>query len=189
MGCVEAAYELRDKCDYLVVSPTEIMAQGMPYYMMMDELFNNRDKEAVVKAVAEEYYNYYCTHTGGCTIVALRQAQMEALANVMAQVISDNRDQIALLNRNVLQHYDRCDVNWMYDLDQIVSLIAPQSQYLSFKTALDNAIVYKAATQKFLEISINHFGGLGMYLPIEDAPKLNYHYKKLAWNKAVLLVK
>ena len=29
MGCVEVAYELKDKCNYLLVSPTEILSNGL----------------------------------------------------------------------------------------------------------------------------------------------------------------
>ena len=29
MGCVEVAYELRDKCDILIFSPTEILSSGI----------------------------------------------------------------------------------------------------------------------------------------------------------------
>lgn len=192
MGCIEVAYEFKDKCDYLIVSPTEIMAQGFPYYMMMDGIFNNKDREAVATSIAQEYYDYYNKRNDGGSVSVVRTASLPALAVSCATIINNHRDEIGTLNRNALQYYNRSEgsrVIWDVDLDQVMSLIATPQEYSRFTASLDASLVYKAATKSFLGIPITHYSGLGMYLPLEDAPRLNYFYKRLAWNKAVLMVK
>ena len=41
MGSVEVAYELRDVCDKIVASPTEVIAEGMDYITMASYLMKS----------------------------------------------------------------------------------------------------------------------------------------------------
>ena len=56
------------------------------------------------------------------------------------------------------------------------------------EAALNGCISYKAATPYFLELQINTYSGLSMYLPSVGDAQLNEFYKTLAWNKATNLV-
>lgn len=188
MGEVEVAYELREKCDLLVVSPTEIMAQGFPYYIMMEELLNNPDKEAAATAIATEYYDYYNAQHGGGTVTVMRTSGLISLAQITARIISNHREEISGINRRTLQYFDRCSVHWSYDLDDIISRVANASEYSAFRSALEASTVYKAATPTFLSIQINKYSGYSMYLPYPEYKFLNSFYKTLAWNKVVGLV-
>lgn len=188
MGSMEVAYELKDKCDYLVVSPTEIMAQGFPYYSMMDELFNNSDKEAAITAIASEYYDYYNAQHGGGTVTVVRSSGLVSLAQITARIISAHRGEIKALDRSRLQYYDRCSVHWTYDIDDLISRVATASEYSAFQTALASCTVYKAATPSFLTIRITKYSGYGIYLPYPEYASLNAFYKTLAWNKATGMV-
>lgn len=194
MGSIEVAYEFKDKYEYLIVSPTEIMAQGFPYYMMMDGIFHNKDKQAVAASIAQEYYDYYNKRNDGGSVVVVRSSGLVPLAQSCATIINNHRESISNINRSAIQYYNRWDsygmpVLWDMDLDHVMSVLADPSEYTRFKSALDAAIVYKAATRSFLGINITHYSGLGMYLPIEKASRLNYFYKSLAWNKVVQMVK
>ena len=188
MGGVEVAYELRDKCDYLVVSPTEIMAKGFPYYIMMEELLNNKDKAAASTAIAAEYYDYYNSQHGGATVIVISTSGLPALAQITSRIVSSHRGEIASLNRKSLQWYDRCREHWTYDLDDIISRVATDSEYSAFRSAMTACTVYKAATPTFLSIQINKYSGYGVYLPYPEYNTLNLFYKTLAWNKATGLV-
>lgn len=189
MGTVEVAYQLRNKCNYLAVSPTEIMAQGFPYYMMMDEIFNNPDKEAAIINVAREYFDYYNKQAGqGGTVAVVKTSELEPLAVISKSVIGKYSDKIASLDRERVQTFDRCTAHWLYDLGDIVLRVSSTADYLEFSKALDAAVVYKANTPSFLNIKINKYSGLGMYLPDPEYKMLNYYYQSLDWNKATGLV-
>ena len=58
-----------------------------------------------------------------------------------------------------------------------------------FRSALDGCVVYKAATPKFLTLTIDKHCGLSMYLPSNGTNALDEFYKTLSWNKATELVK
>ncbi|MCQ2137291.1 MAG: clostripain-related cysteine peptidase [Bacteroidales bacterium] len=189
MGGVEVAYQLKDKCKYLAVSPTEIMAQGFPYYMMLDELFNNPDKEAAIINIAREYFEYYNRQPGqGGTVAVVKTSEIEPLATVCKSIFSRHSAEIFALDRERVQYFDRCTAHWLYDLGDIVLKVGSTSEYLEFSKALDAAVIYKASTPTFLNIKINKYSGLGMYLPDPEYRFLNYYYQKLAWNKTTGLV-
>jgi len=59
---------------------------------------------------------------------------------------------------------------------------------MEFHEALDNCVLYRAATEKFMELAINEHCGLSMYLPYAGYDYLNTFYKTLEWNKATGLV-
>ena len=72
MGSVEVAYELRNKTDFIIASPTEIIYTGFPYVQIISELL--RAKPDFDK-VAEEYINFYNQLSG-----AYRSATISLLA-------------------------------------------------------------------------------------------------------------
>lgn len=55
MANVEVAYELRERVDVLIASPTEIMAYGMPYATVLPRLLGTPDYAGAV----EEFYKFY----------------------------------------------------------------------------------------------------------------------------------
>ena len=65
-----------------------------------------------------------------------------------------------------------------------------QEQKEIFNNALNDCVIYKAATERFMDvIRINSHSGLSMYLPYKECAYLNNYYKTLEWNKATRLVK
>ena len=56
MGGIEVAYQFKDSTDYILFSPTETLAAGMPYSSIMTHLFKTPSD---LTAVAQEYFNYY----------------------------------------------------------------------------------------------------------------------------------
>ncbi len=192
MGCVEVAYQMKDSVEYVISSPAEILASGFPYTKVMQHLFAaNTDLEAV----AMEYFSYYNQMNGmyrSATISLVKTAALKEVADAAKVVFDKYRDNIATLNYNSVQGYYRYDKHWFYDLGDFISNIAPYEDAKPVLDALDKAVLYKAATPDFLEISIDpsKYSGLGTYIPISPSdPELDAFYKKLDWNIATGLIK
>lgn len=194
MGGIEVAYELREKCDYIAFSPTEIMAKGFPYYVMFESLWNGNSTEEAMKAVCQEYYHYYdstyqrykaglATNNGG-TVTLLKSAELPALASVCRGIFTNHRDEIYGLNFNSVQRYFRYNYHWFFDLGDIVEQVATPSEFDAFQNAMDKLVIYKAATPEFMGIVINKYSGLSSYLPKPEYVNLNAFYRDLAWNRA-----
>ena len=203
MGGVEVAYELRDKCDYIAFSPAEVMAQGFPYYVMLDAIWNGRTTEESMKSICQEFYHYYDSlyqryKSGasyiqkGCTVSLVKTEKLEPLAAACRTVFENHRDEIYSLDYNLVQRYYRYNYHWFFDLGDIVEQVADADEFAAFQTALDNAVVYKAATPEFLKYSggfdVTKYSGLSSYLPRPEYVNLNAFYFELAWNQATHLV-
>lgn len=190
MANVEVAYELRHCSDYLAFSPTEILSDGFPYGSMIQPLFSLRSEEAM-KTVCRSYMEQYRAQSGlyrSATITLVRTDALEQLARACKPVFQNHREQILTVDRSDIQPYFRFDKHWFYDIDDFVGHISTDSEYRAFISALDQAVVFKDATEAFLSINIKNYSGLSIYIPRPEYTVLNNYYKTLQWNRATGLV-
>ena len=191
MANVEVAYELRNCCDYLLFSPTEILADGFPYDKMVQPIFSSNAKEAL-KTIATSYMDHYRAMTGdyrSATVTIVETAGLEALAAACKPVFQNHQDQILMLDRSKVQPYFRFFKHWYYDLDDFVSQVATDAEYQQFTRTLGGTVIFKDATEIFLGIEMKHVSGLSVYIPRAEYTVLNTYYKSLAWNQATGLVR
>jgi Clostripain family. len=188
MGGIETAYELKDSTDYILFSPTEILATGFPYSRIMKHLFA---KQTDLKSVAEEYFNYYNSQYGiyqSATITLINTSKLENVANIAKDVFSTSRDKIQQVNMDMIQPYFRGNKHWFYDIQDLIDNIGTPEQSSTFKSALNEAIIYKAHTDHFLELPINRYSGLSTYIPNPSNEFLDNYYKNFAWNKVTEMI-
>ena len=193
MGSIEVAYEFRDVTESLIASQTEILADGMDYETMLKYVFNND-----FKGFCKNFFDHYNNLSGSyrsATISLIDCTRLEPLAYICREIFESQRHMIASLEGSMeVQRYYRLANStihkWFYDLEDIaVKSGISDAQADELRTALEGCILYKAATERFIEdISITNHSGLSMYLPYKDRAYLNNFYKKLEWNKATGLV-
>ncbi|MCK9625155.1 MAG: clostripain-related cysteine peptidase [Bacteroidales bacterium] len=193
MGGIEVAYELKDKCDYLVFSQTEILAEGFPYDIIMDPLFNTpeTERESAMIKISQSYFDLYYYQTGiyqSATISVVKTSALKQLANSCNKIFNNNRDKMEFVDPSEVQGYFRFNKNWFYDIDDYISRIASESEYNSFTSALNNAVIFKAATNYFLNLEITKYSGLSTYIQNPEYEYLNNFYKTLKWNIATGMV-
>ena len=205
MGGIEVAYELRNVTNKIVSSQTEILADGMHYPSLCSNLFAKEGPDLV--GICENYYKLYEQQSGtyrSCTISLLDCSKLDVLAqvtqNILAQHrnelnnVQDNRDHIQKYyrprNDSTLDYYESHQ-QWYYDFKDIITNFSlSEEEYSAFESALADVVLYKAATEKFMnELVIKRHSGLSMYLPFTtDRDYLNNFYKTLEWNKATGLI-
>lgn len=201
MGGVEVAYELRDKCGVVGFSPTEVLAEGLDYRTLTLSLLC---EEPDPKAVCEDYYAQYASKEGNdrsATISLVDCGKLEGLADVCARLFEKYREELKNVSYNKVQRYYTYSYHWFYDLESIITEAGKVGQYTpeelsadidDLHAALDECIIYKAATDSFLPsyggFSIRTYSGLSMYLPCHGGPNLNEYYRTLAWNVRTGLV-
>ena len=127
-----------------------------------------------------------------CTISLIKPLNW-AIAQLCGRLFDKYREEILTLDKKYFQRYYRYKYHWFYDLQSIIIQAgATEEELAELEQALSACVIYKAATPGFMEDSggfpIDIFSGLSMYLPDENWPTLNNHYKTLAWNKATNLV-
>lgn len=198
MGGVEAAYALRGKCNNVVFAQTETMADGLCDYKTLTQ---NLLKPNVpdLKGLCEVAYEHYMSLTGinkAYTVSVIDCSRLEPLADISRELFSRYRTQIASVNPSKVQacyhtyFSSSARRHYFYDMEDILYQSGVSQEDMSrFRTTLDGCVVYKAATPKFLTLTINTHCGLSMYLPCNGTNALDEFYKTLSWNKATELVK
>lgn len=189
MGGIETAYEIKDKCDYIVASPTEILATGFPYDQVIKPLFENK---ADLTELCQIYFDYYNNMSGvykSATIALYQTDMLQKVADESKIIFNNNRSKIAGLNINDIQKYYRLDKHWFYDLSSLMEKIAALSEYATFTAALNNAVIAKWSTALFIDLQINNFSGISTYIPCPPNSYLDNFYKGFKWNKQCEMIK
>ncbi len=192
MGGIEVAYQVKDICDYVIASPTEVMAKGIICGELIQPSFNGETAGAV-RSVCENYMERVRSDAefrkSGC-IAAVKTSELPELASVCSDIYSSRRSYISGTDSYSVQGYFRNKQHWFYDLDDFIHRICTNEDgtedeaYGSFCAALGKAVVFKDTTPAFLEVPITSYSGLSTYIPRAKCPSLNNYYKTLEWNKA-----
>lgn len=206
MMTVEVAYALRDEADYIIASPTEIPGPGAPYNTIVPAMFNKGKNSAV--AVAQAYFDTYDAiynggignkdeeWTAGVSIGVVQTSALSALAQTTKNVLSNaqNLDLANLKNKlfdyDKRSSYDSQKVGY-YDMVQLMQALCSESDFATWKTAFDAAMVYYQTTSWNWSGYVGMFSmegtcGLSHYLPTGNNA-LNAAYAQTDWYSAAAL--
>ena len=182
MGGIESVYELKDKATYIIASPTEILANGFPYRDIMSPLFQTKSN---LEEACRLFYEYYNSQSGvhkSATIALYKTENLRQLATVAKGIFNNHRDKIQTLDMGTIQPYFRLNKRWFWDLGNLIEEIATPTEYLTFRTALENVVVAKWTTEYFIDIKINKFSGISTYIQNPSNSFLDTFYKGFDWN-------
>ncbi|MFI3323095.1 MAG: clostripain-related cysteine peptidase [Rikenellaceae bacterium] len=138
MASIEALYDLRNTCDYIIASPCEIMGAGFPYDTVLPELFAENGTEPNLQGICQAYYDYYSTYTypSGCVSMVVTE-HLDALASITAQI---NASQTNTVDLSEMQAYERLSEHLFYDFEQyMLALSSDQSLSATFLETMEAA--------------------------------------------------
>lgn len=161
MSCIEVAYELRHVVDYLIASPCEMMAAGMPYTLIGNYLLGEPNYEAI----CEEFYAFYSSYVYPYgTLAVTNCSELDAMAEIMKEI--NNRYSLDPSLMGDLQSLDGYYPTIFYDYGDYVRHLCPDADLLQqFETQLNLTVPYKVHTDKYFTMSrgtymIRTFSGL-----------------------------
>ena len=202
MATVEVAWELRNVCDYMAVSPCEIPAAGFNYKTLASHLLKPEVPD--LKAVCQDYFAAYENDpTYGATITMLDCSRLDDLASTCRTLFDRYRTGIRTLEGRNVQVYDRLmgdkDYYVFFDVKDVLREAGASAGDLDLlQDALDEAIVFEAHTPRFISVTLDRCCGLAMYLPsYPDYRRDIWHGTKfldgfyrdnVSWNAATFLV-
>ena len=192
-GGVEVAYGLKDKADYLGLSPAEVLGDGMFDYTKITSFLLDRttpDLEGLLK----DSFGMYDKQNGAyrsATINLVRTDGLDNLARVCSDLFREYSDTLSNAPTHLIQGYFRNDRHYFFDLmDTFRKCISNEEDLRAVNDAIDRCVVYREATPQFLAtFDITEYSGFSIYLPCAGTPLLDSYYKKEPWNKATGLVK
>lgn len=192
-GGVEVAYGLKDKADYLGLSPAEVLADGMFDYTKITSFLLNRETPDL-EGLFKDSFEMYDKQSGvyrSSTVNLVRTSGLDNLASVCARMINEYSDALADAPVDDIQGYYRQGRHYFYDLVDIFEKCgASKADLEDLDKAVDDCVIYKNSTGQFLEdYDIKAYSGFSMYLPCAGTPLLDLYYRKEVWNNATRLVK
>ena len=194
MSGIECAYELKDKTDYFLGSPTEVLARGFPYEDFLPALFKDK---ADLEAVTKSFYEYYSNNGNASygTVSLIKTSELNELAQIVNDILKDKTEEniyaLPLSNMQILEYLTYSSPHMLYDFDDFIKYLANDEQYQRFTTCMGKAVISKYATPYSYYAAlygarkIERFSGLSVFVPQPSLTKLSDWYKQLAWYKAV----
>ncbi len=185
MANIESAYEFRGKCSYYIGSCTELQGAGMPYDITLPILLG--EKGDVVRA-AKATFDYYNDRSKVVTMSVMDMRHIERMADASSAAYAGFEP----LPQGVsLQVYSRGSYSSpLYDFGQYTRMVADcdGSDISSFQQALDDFVVYAAASQydfRGVRIVPEYYSGLSCHLYRMTDSRDDRMYRTLDWYRRV----
>jgi len=190
MSSMEVLYELRNVAEYIIASPSEILAKGFPYSKIMPLLISDKLADYTRKVAEEfiQYYDYEFVPRWG-TIAVVKCNELEPLAKVTKDILLNNSSKLEDFEISQLQRYDRTglrETNFAFDFEHFIRLLAAPEEYAGFNTQLEKTIIYKDMVENSFLFYLNkdNYSGVANYVMQPDKTYLNDYFKTLSWYSA-----
>lgn len=185
MGTVEVAYQLRNVTPYIVASPTELPANGMPYDRNLRSLFKPAGAD-LVEAATNTFntYNALYGQDRTCTMTVIRTDALEGLAAATARLYGDATTEMWPLGYYP-QKFAYTGINYHYDMADYVRTMgasADPQMLADWESAFADAIMYEAHTPLLWDLmSLERCNGLSTYIPRNTDDLSTRGYNQLDW--------
>jgi len=195
MGGVETAYALRNYTDYLIVSPTESLADGFPYSEMVPSMLGSTESD-YIRMASLDYEHYSVLNGYNCSVAVscIKCSELEALASQTKALICAHAANLDSFDISLVQHLESYSPHLFYDFGDFVKYFTTETERHSFEQQLEKTVVYKACTNNILSANsssyyvyfpVEHFSGLSTYIPSSLTATRNASYQTLEWYTAV----
>lgn len=199
MSNIESLYDLRHAAKYILASPVEVLAKGMPYEVVMPRLLTSTNTPATLDGVASDYIESYKASYSGALVSACSAvtvcSELESLAESVKAV---NNALNSKADHNTIQHYDGISSNSnpthiFYDLeDWALQCCSNEAAVNAFVEQLNRTVLSRHHTDTFYSVyngkanAINHYSGVSTSAPIMLDPSSAYveEWQQTAWYKA-----
>lgn len=183
MGGIEVLYQLRNKANTIVASPTEVLVAGLPYTQVLPCLFTSPIGYA---QAAQAYMNYYKSKSGveqTASITVINAGELEAFAHLLSRILQSETAEVAAVpDKKEIQKYDLLEDAVFYDLeDCLMNVIKNEASLLSLRQQLAKMVIYHDYTPYLLgQLPLTRSCGVSIYLPFGNAA-LDKPYEQLDW--------
>ena len=180
MSQIEVFYQLKNKSDVIIASPTEILVDGFPYDKIVPFMFTSKPDYI---SIAKSYVDYYKNQTGdmqSACIAVVKTDQLEPFAACIRKIVGDQA--IIPPNKNNVQRYEVRPNTIFYDLQNyLVYAVQKKEDITNVEDYLSKIILYHDNTSHFFnQLSLKNSCGISLYVSFSDN-ELDEKYKQLDW--------
>lgn len=187
MGNIESAYELRNVVKYIVGSPCEMMAQGLPYEAILPELLKEGGTTYNLDAACRNYVDVYKeSYSPWACVSTVVTSELDALAAVMKRV--NGAAKVEGFTFDTVQYYEGLSRHVFYDLEDYVRQSCADANLVEeFKAQMAKCVVSRYHTEKFYTvygsesyIPIDYYSGVSTSAGTQSYPTV---WRETAWYK------
>lgn len=190
MGAVECMYELKDKADYIVASPSEVLTVGFPYKTILPYLFK---EEPDYENIAKDFHTFFTNYSypyGDIAVTVTKE--LDGLAAATREILQGEEGVLSLdlSTLQTLSYLPDSPVR-LVDFGDMVKHLATAGQYRAFETALQKAVLYPYSTHYIYcsmggRYQVSTYSGLSVYPMRAEYTQINDWYRsRLSWYQAV----
>jgi hypothetical protein len=183
MSGIEVLYQLRNKTEIIIASPTEILVAGFPYKNIIPVLLTPNPNYKAAALTYMEYYKNKEILAQSASIAVIDAKELEPLASLVKEAIK-NETNLVCPNRELIQRYDTKEPALLFDFeDYLQHAISNENNLTALRNQLSKTVIYNDFTPSFLnEILIEKSSGIGIYIPFAN-DALFSEYSSLDWYK------
>lgn len=190
MSSVEVIYELRNKADRFVAYPTEVLAEGAPYSIIIPYIATTQPD---LIGAAEAMSQYYLKAHKTFTIAVIDPNLIDKVADMASNVAT-----LSPISEHDLLLYSRGGY-YFYDFGQFISTKQSVAEYIDieeFRNTMNRLILYKNCGSKLFTgepIDLKNFSGIssGYIGNLSDLQNTSdgalKYYQSLEWFKRVYM--
>lgn len=181
MSGIEVLYQLRNKAEIIIASPTETLVAGFPYDKAIPLLLQPRPNYSEVAQAYMEYYESRSGELQSASIAVIDAGQLEPLANLTRKAFEGETD-LACPGKELMQRYDTREPALFFDFESYLErAISDEDNLLALRGQISKTIIYNDFTPYFLnEFPIERSCGIGIYIPFAG-DVLFSQYSMLDW--------
>ncbi len=197
MSSVEALYDMRHAAHYILASPCEVLAAGLPYTDIIPLLIDidNYNLDAAANCFVDYYMNSgMSSHVSACAAVTDCEL-LDELAEAMRSVNAAAQKAYSAEDIQPFDgvHFINNPTHIFFDLeDFVLQSCADEQAVAAFVKVLDRAVTSRYHTPTFFSVyngldnPIRHYSGITTSAPIESNSESAYidEWRKTAWYKA-----
>lgn len=184
MSSIEVLYQLRDKADFFVGSPNELVGEGMPYHLTLP--FLAKEKYSLLGALDAEV-SYFKQNNLIFAMALIDASALEDVATEAEKAVTGIRTGGALL-----YNYARRPDGPFYDFGQYTrewgNSLGDAWSEQDFNQALSRLVIFKESSERDFSnkvIKPENFSGISVHFFDDTYEPEEEYYKTLDWFKRV----
>lgn len=193
MSCVEVAYELRNNCQYLLASSAEVLSEGFPYHQMVPQLFGPLTN---LSLACKTYFDYYNNQPDplmrSATISLVDSKALAPLAETVRAITATTPSGRVVGTKDIYCFTGNFYNLVFFDLGDFIhkqwGKIADPALISNFDQALSQAVVFGAATEKFMGRTVDAHCGLTSFVSwamgvSPASPVVDVYRNRYSWSR------
>ncbi|MDO5105502.1 clostripain-related cysteine peptidase [Capnocytophaga sp.] len=186
MASIEVFYELKNNFDYIIASPTEVLASGFPYKEILGDMLA---QQVNYKNISQKYVSHFQQKKGilqSASAVVIKTDELDNFAKELKKYVSDSKE---INTANWLQ-YDQGNAGYLFDMgDFITHLQENQADNKLLDQFEKMRVAYHHTPYFFNTIPLAKSSGISVFIPKKTTKKEEYDfYKTFSWSSIVTML-